>query len=508
MTDTKVVPGAWEIQQLVSGQITPEAVSKSLHAALLSTNPHVVDKAVQTLEIAESYSNQRRVQTSAFANTGYYVQTWPGLDIQLTDADVQQITENVKRQDGGLDALQTLAMLCREGIVKTSRISPFGELDPKAIKHLPGSRGTPTPRGDAHTHEQAWANNLRAARMIQQVVRDVAAYNTAKTRGLEAEGLEQACPFNRGNHAKGIAFEKVAFQVDAGAPEWVQDLMSKPGLGRMRISGSQTDPFEPDSEPHQTGIRLSIPFGGSLDDPRTPRLELTANTGARTHAESGLDHVSFTQHYSVPVDGLWGTRLGRIAKHFIDGGEVLERAREIKTALDATKQAAEESFHEHVFFARHAFFVGGRHVQVRFEVLAPRSFRKTQGDSDPNADLNEVKRTVSLEGLKLAMYLGEIPEGSPELIEQEAWADVPWHRAATIEVPPQNASADSTAAQWFDQVPHVPAGANKLFQAEGIGRDRVAVYTASGQMRAEWKPGDGLDKWQGYDPKRQRPREW
>jgi hypothetical protein len=508
MIDVKAVPTGWELQQLISGQITREAVSRSLHAALVSSNPQVVNKAVQTLEIAESYSNQHRLQAAAFANTGYDVQTWPGLNILLTDAEVQQIAENVKRQDGGSDTLRTLAMLCREGILETDNVWPFGELDPKVMKYLPGSRGTPAPRGDAHTHAQAWANNLSATKIIQQVVHDVAAYNAARTRELAAEAPNQTCPFNRGNHAKGIAFENVALEVDAGAPVWVQDLMSKAEPGRMRISGSQTNPLEPDSEPHQTGIRLSIPFGGSLEDPHTPRLELTANTGAKTHAESGLDHVSFTQHYSVPVDGLWGTRLGRIAKHLIDGGEVLERAKEIKTALDAVKQAAEESFHEHVFFARHAFFVGGRHVQVRFEVLAPQSFRKTKRDTDPNADLNEVNRTVSREGMKLAMYFAEIPEGRPELVEQEAWADVPWYRAATIEVPAQTASADSTAAKWFDQVPHVPAGANKLFQAEGIGRDRVAVYTASGRMRTDWKPGDGLAKWQGYDPERRWPPGW
>src|SRR5690606_22449194 len=109
--------------------------------------------------------------------------------------------------------------------------------------------------------------------------------------------------------------------------------------GRVRISSSATDPNEPDQQPHQTGIRIAIPFGGSLDHPTTSRMDLTLNTGAETHAESGRDHTEFTKRFTVPRDGLAGSRLVRITKHLFDGqGEgVKGKLSEVKERIDEVK---------------------------------------------------------------------------------------------------------------------------------------------------------------------------
>ena len=59
-------------------------VAAALKASLLSSDPAKVKKAVETLQIAESFQNQHRVQAEAFKDTGYDVQKWPGLKVQLS----------------------------------------------------------------------------------------------------------------------------------------------------------------------------------------------------------------------------------------------------------------------------------------------------------------------------------------------------------------------------------------------------------------------------------------
>ncbi|MBL8953083.1 MAG: hypothetical protein JNK82_20065 [Myxococcaceae bacterium] len=498
------VPTSWDIQQLAAGQGNPQIVAAALKQALLTTNPAAVKKAVETLQIAESFQNQHRVQSAAFEGTGYDVQRWPGLTVQLSAPEAYQVAQTL-----GGPAHEVLAMLHREGLLEVEvpgGHGPFGEFQARPEAYLSGSRGTPAPRGDAKTMKESWNNNLIAGQTIRDAVKEVAEFNATKAGG--AGQVKMTCPFAHGNHAKGASFGNARFQADPAAPAWVKDLLSQPGPGRVRISSSATDPNEPDQQPHQTGIRIAIPFGGSLDDPTTTRMDLTLNTGPETHAESGRDHTEFTKRFTVPRDGLVGSKPVRIAKHLLDGqgdglagklSEVKERIDEVRVALGATRQAKKETFNEHVFWGRHAFFAGGRHVQVRIEVVEPTSFADIRRSKDPNADLNEIKRTIASGGLKLRMYVAEIPPGRPELVEQENWKDVSWWPAGTIELPPQDSDPASPHSAWFHKTPHVPVGANKLFQAEGIGRDRVYVYAASGQMRTGWRDGDGLDtpKWDG-----------
>ncbi len=497
------VPTSWDVQQLAAGQSSPQVVAAALKASLVSGNPASVKKAIETLQIAESFQNQHRVQSEAFAGTGYDVQRWPGLKVELTLGEAQQVLNAL----GGASGHEVLAMLHREGLIEVKDIPvPFGAFGARPEQYLSGSRGTPAPRGDAKTMRESWDNNLIAGRNIREAVKEVAEHNAGKAGG--AAKVQLKCPFANGNHAKGAAFGNAKFQADPSAPAWVKDLLSQPGPGRVRISSSATDPNEPDQQPHQTGVRIAIPFGGSLDDPTTSRMDLTLNTGPQTHAESGKDHTEFTKRFSVPRDGVQGSKAVRIAKHLFDGqgeglkgklSEVRERIDEVRVALGATTQAKRETFDEHVFWGRHSFFVGGKHMQVRVIVVEPKDFKDIRRSKDPNADLNEIKATLAREGLKLRLEMTELPEGHPELIEQENWKDAEWWPAGTIELPPQDSDPSSAHSEWFKKVPHVPAGANKLFQAEGIGRDRPYVYAASGQMRTGWKEGDGLEapKWDG-----------
>jgi len=498
------VPTSWDIQQLAAGQMKPEVVAAALKASLLSGNAGTVKKAVETLQIAESFQNQHDVQAKAFAGTGYDVQRWPGLQVKLTAPEAYKMAQTL-----GGQAHEVLAMLHREGLLQVEvpdGYKPFGEYRPRPEAYLSGSRGTPLPRGDAKTHKESWENNLIAGRNIRDAVRETAEYNASKAGG--ADKVKMTCPFANGNHAKGASFENAQFKADPSAPAWVKELLAQPGPGRVRISSSATNPNEPDQMQHQTGVRVAIPFGGSLDDPTTTRIDLTLNTGPETHAESGRDHTEFTKRFSVPRDGIAGSNVTRIAKHLFDGqgdgikgrlSEFKERIDEVRVAVGATKQAEKETFNEHVFWGRHSFFFGGKHVQVRMEVIEPTSFKDIRRSKDPNADINEIKNTIAAGGLKLRMYMAEIPEGKPELVEKENWKGVEWWPAGTIELPPQQSDDGSAAAAWFKKTPHVPAGANKLFQAEGIGRDRVHVYAASGQMRTGWKEGDGLaePRWDG-----------
>ena len=76
-------------------------------------------------------------------------------------------------------------------------------------------------------------------------------------------------------------------------------------------------------------------------------------------------------------------------------------------------------------------------MQVRIEVEEPKNFRDIRNSKDPNADLDEIRRTIGTSGLKLRMYLAEIPEGRPELIEKENWQGVKWFWGGTVELPPQ-----------------------------------------------------------------------
>lgn len=500
----QAVPTAWELHQVAAGSLDPAVVAQGLRKGLLSAEPVVVAKAIESLRIAEAFQAQHRSHAEAFAGTGYDVQPWPGLVVELSPEEAKTVLKRAKasRYEGGAPARDILGMLVKEGLLKANDgtdVSLFGVVQDLDRAYLPASRAALLPRGDVADFQEAWRNNLEAAATIRKAVHDVAAYNT------KAGKVKMGCPFSQGNHAKGTSFDGARLITDGNAPEWIQDLFAHAGLGRVRISSSATDPHEPDQKPHQTGFRLVIPVGGPLEDPNTPRIDLTANTGAKTHAESGLEHTRFTEQFSVPRKGVAGLQPVRIAQH-LASTEPLERISEIAVALGATKQAAKERFHEHELYGRHSFFIGGRHVQVRFQIEGPTDFADIRRSKDPNADLNAIKDGVAKGGLKVAMYLTELPEGRPELVNEEDWKQAHWYRVGTVHVPAQEASPNSEAAQWFERTPHVPVGPNKLFWGEGIAADRALVYRESGKMRTEWKPQDGL----GYGPPKPQvsPKGW
>lgn len=502
--ELQAVPTAWELHQVAAGSLDPVVVAQGLRKGLLSADPVVVAKAIESLRIAESFQAQHRSHAEAFAGTGYDVQPWPGLVVELSPDEAKKVLKRAKesRYDGGAPAGDILGMLVKEGLLKASdgtHVSLFGVVQDLYRAYLPGSRAALLPRGDVADFQEAWRNNLEAAATIRKAVHDVAAYNT------KAGKVKMGCPFSQGNHAKGSSFDGARLIADGNAPEWIQDLFAHAGPGRVRISSSATDPNEPDQKPHQTGFRLVIPIGGPLEDPNTPRIDLTANTGAKTHAESGLEHTRFTEQFSVPRKGVAGLQPVRIAQH-LTSRKPLERISEIAVALGATKQAAKERFHEHDLYGRHSFFIGGRHVQVRFQIEGPTNFPDIRGHKDPNADLNAIKQGIAKGGLKVAMYLTEIPEGRPELVNDEDWKKAHWYRVGTVQVPAQEANPNSEAAQWFERTPHVPVGPNKLFWGEGIAADRALVYRESGKMRTDWKAQDGL----GYGPPKPEvsPKGW
>lgn len=481
----KAVPTAWDLHQLAGGRADAAAIAQGLKKGLLSPDKAAVAKAVESLRIAESFQNQHRIHAASFEGTGYDVQPWPGLHIELTVDEAKKVLKQAKESpyDGGAPARDILAMLVKEGVIRApagedrSLFGAAGQLD---RAYLPNSRSELHPRGDVKTFKEAWANNLEAVSNIQEAIHQTTNFNQAMGRILKGQ-----CPFAHGNHAKGASFDQARLTVDPNAPDFVHDLLGKSGPGRIRISNSATDPNEPDQADHQTGFRLVIPVGGTLDDPNTARIDITANTGAETHAESGKEHTRFSKVFSAPVKGLLGSRPARILRHFL-AGEPLERAHEIKVALGATKQAAKETFNEHLFYGRHSFFFGGRHVQVYFKVEEPTNFEDIRKSKDPNADGNAIKKGIKEGGLKVSMYMAEMPEGRPELVNEENWKGAKWFKAATVTLPAQEATTDSAAHQWFMKTPHVPVGSNKLFWGEGIAADRAEVYRASGWLRYAW----------------------
>jgi hypothetical protein len=216
-------------------------------------------------------------------------------------------------------------------------------------------------------------------------------------------------------------------------------------------------------------------------------IDITANTGNRTHAQTAAEHTRFTQDLSVPKNWLAGLTPIRALRHL--GGAVfgpariLDRVDAMRNASEVTRTAMKQRFHEHQFFGRHAFFVGGRYVQVRFDIIEPRTFADPNDNSkDRNARINAASATISQQGLKLAMYYTVIPEWDPEMAEVEGW-DGAMLQLAVIDVPPQMPGPDSRAARWFDDFPHVPAGRDKVFHAVGLGRHRVPIYKESGRVR-------------------------
>lgn len=475
------VPTLADLESLKSGELKPEDVAAALKQSLLSKNPQVASKAVQTLQAAESYTRKAEEDRKNYAGTGFTPFHFPKLQIALDSEETGTFMQRMV-QMGNRKTVDVLLMASDRGLLKTTPDHTFHfhrgimGLHTGESALLPGSDGHEAPRG-AKTFQEEWKVQVEPG---LQNIRD-AIVETAKVRGA-------GCPYARGNHAKGIAFDRAEMKLDPQAPSWMRDLVGSSLQGGMiRVSGSQTNPDQPDQESHMPGIRVVFPVKGTLGGDATQLIDITANTGSSTHAQTAAEHTQFTKDISTPKSGLAGLRPVRAATHALGAllgpGKVMDRIRAMRNAVQVTDMAMGQRFHEHQFFGRHAFFVGGRYVQVRFEVVEPKNFPDPRDSNHPNARLNAVQDTVARQGMKLAMYMTELPEGNPNMVEQEGWKGLPEVKLATIAVPAQTVDNHGKASQWFEDVPHVPGGQDKVFHAAGLGRHRVPVYMQSGKVR-------------------------
>ncbi len=475
------VPGIKELEGLKSGDVKGRQVGQALKTALLSDNLKVRKKACQTLQIAESYARKAEQDQENYQGTRFVALPFDKPVISLTAKEKFSLIDKLAKS-GDSSAVDILLMAESVGMIqskgnKFSQNERIQRLATGTIPLLKGSDGRESPRGADSFHKE-WVE------AVEPGIRNIrsAIIETARARG-------GGCPFAHGNHAKGVSFGGVEMKVNDSAPDWSKELFGDSLQGGMiRVSGSQTDPDQPDTEAHMPGIRLALPLNGALDGSASQLVDITANTGDVTHAQTAAEHTQFTRNISVPKGPLTGLSPVRAARHALGGaldGKLFERIGQMKNAVEVTGMANDQRFDEHVFFARHAFFVGGRYVQLRFEVLEPKPFEDARDSKAPNGRLDAVSNTIAEKGMKLAMYITEIPEGRPELVEQEGWKNLPETRLATIKVPTQQASKESEAEQWFQDVPHVPGGADKVFHAVGLGRHRVPIYQASGKLRQQ-----------------------
>ncbi len=485
------VPSSRDLLSVRSGDAKPADVAKALKEALLSGNPAVVKKAARTMQVVESYQRKAEADAKNYAGTGFVPFRFPKLDLQFSKEETAKLINAVAttRDPATVDIVM---MTVKRGVVSLADSNAvLGDARLKALGtgasgELPRSDGKETPRGEAKSFHDEWVNEVEPGmRNIREVI-----IQTAAARGA-------SCPFSRGNHAKGVEFENVAMKTSEQAPDWVKDLFGSVVKGGMiRVSGSQTNPDEPDSKPHQPGVRITLPLKGKLEDGSASQiLDITANSGETTHANTARKHTNFTKSLSLPPEGgLLDSQPVRIAKFLAGGaakGEFLEEIGQIRSALGATKKANQEPFNEHDLYARHAYFIDGRYVQIRLKVVEPNDFPNPVNDPNPNARLDAVANTVAARGMKVAMYLTEIPQGKAELAEVEGWKGLRATEflAGTFEVPRQQVSDDSAAHKYMQEHSFIPAGEKMVATGVGLGRHRTAVYQASQDQRLEHRPG-------------------
>ncbi len=494
-----LVPNTASMVALSAGTGKPDEVAKALKAALLSPTLKVLQKATRTLQVAEAYQRKASMDASNYKNPsgnplkGFVPVKWPGLKVTLSEAETQQLKKMLA--DGSAQEIGVLLMSAKAGLIQTTPPNALQlAIEAKTIAQpnqssyqLPASQGVESPR-DAAGFPQEFSEHVKPAADNINLAQELTAERNSKITGVK-------CPYAQGNHAKGVAFGDVKMNVDKDAPEWAKDLFGKQlDGGMLRVSGSMTDPLQPDSEPHQPGLRLVLPLKNS--NGTTQLIDLTANGGDTTHAQTADRHTAFTNNTSLPQkDALDLTPL-RAIKHLVKEGDVVKGVKELYTALTDSKKLNGERFDEHQFYGRHTYFVGGRYVQIRIEVKEPKPFPDASKSSAPNAQIDAVSKTVAKEGMKLAMYITELPPGAdPGLIEKEygedgGWQGLPEYKLATIDVPVQTTQGGSDSSKFFASVPHVPGGPDKVFTgAGGIGRERVLPYFASGLKR-----NDKLDK--------------
>mgnify|MGYP000347603460 CR=1 FL=1 len=476
------VPGLGALEALKAGDAHVDDVATALKAGLLAAHPAARKKAASTLQVAESYARKAQQDAVNYAGTGFRALPFPSLKIALSAAETTSLVRKlVQGKDGNV--VDIVRMAQREGLLTPTPADAFNDAKLDTVAdgksgRLAGSDGRESPR-DADSFHDEWVNTVEPG---LQNIRS-AIISTARARG-------GSCPYAHGNHAKGVAFGGAEMKVNKNAPQWAQDLFGDQLSGGMiRVSGSQTNPDQPDTEAHMPGIRIAFPLTGQLDGSATQLIDLTANTGDTTHAQTAAEHTRFTQNISVPKGRLSGSTPLRALRHalggLLEGKSPLRRIRQMRNAVEVTGMANAQRFDEHVFHARHAFFVGGRYVQVTFKVVEPKPFVDGRQRDTPNGRLDAVSETVANKGMKLEMFITEMPDGNPDLVEQEGWKGLPSFALGTIELPPQTTDPTSEASDWFAKVGHVPAGADKVFHAVGLGRHRVPIYEESARLRQQ-----------------------
>jgi hypothetical protein len=491
--ELKSVPTLRDLEAMKVGAKSAADVSAALKASLLSSNPAVVKKAAQTLRTAESYMRKAAEDKANYAGTGFWGMGFPPIHIRLTAAETQKVLSNIVTTRDA-DTAGSMMLCAREGLLFTE---PKGALtDHQTMREMwptgaaaatiPGSQGSEVASRDSFCEE--YAKDVEPGeRNIEKVIVD-----TAKAAG-------PGCPFARGNHAKGNSYDDGQFKVSDKAPEWVKDLVGTDPLSgaMMRISTSHTSTEDHDKESAQTGVRLVIPVIGKAGEPGSSTWDITANTGSTTHRPNPREHTEFTSALSVPRDGLAGTKPAQLGKYLLGGVRqlnVLDRIKGIKAALEPTKEAMTKPLDEQNLYGRHTLFMGGRYVQVRYDVVSPTDFRVPE-KSEKNGQLDSKDEAIARSGIKVRIYMKELPEGAdPALVEKEGWTDQDLEGGqkfkefvfGEVSFDPQKADPDSQASKFFDKYAHIPGRQSQIARGVGIiGRGRSPVYEASEKQRQQ-----------------------
>ena len=482
-----VVPSSRDLLSVRSGDVPTEKAAAALKEGLLSSSPAAVKKAARTLQVYESYQRKAGQDRENFKGTGFTAFMFPEMEMKLSAADAQRLVKAVAatRDPATVDIV---LMLVRRRIAELPPEEAKAVLGDASLKdlatggdgQLKGSDGKESPRGGAKSFQEEWTTEVEPGmKNIREAI-----IETAVKRG-------PTCPYARGNHAKGVEFGNVTMKTADDAPDWVKELFGSTVKGGMiRVSMSTTNPDEPDSKnQQQPDVRVVLPLVGGLADGTAKQiLDITANTGATTHAVTARRHTEFTKRLTTSHDGSMldsdPMRVARFLGSGLTSGELRERIWELRSALDVAKLSKKQALHEHQLFGRHAYFIGGRYVQIRMKVTEPMDFANPQHDPRPNARQDVVAENVAKKGMKLAMYMTEIPEGKPGMAEEEGWAGLrsTEHIAGTFEVPAQPATSDSAAAQWF-QSNTFAQSSDLLAQPVGLGRHRIPAYRASMEQR-------------------------
>lgn len=319
---------------------------------------------------------------------------------------------------------------------------------------------------------------------------------------IAALAKKNTCPFANSNHAEAKSFGNVQFQVTAKEP-WVQDLFNQNQLGAVRLSDSATRPGGSAFEQHQLGLRLKIPLDGKALDQSEQYFEVTANTGATTHATNGLDHTEFTSIISADKESrsfvetlanksagdvkaalgklLTGNLLDKALKGELKVSDLTQKAqkaprilelvakhgldvaaKQIVDVLRETKEEASRKFSDQEFYSRHTYAVNGRLVQMRVTMDKDTTLGKgespfhsvnemkkactttAQRQANRNFELDEVKKFVTQKPMTFKVEMKVLPSYA-EYLANAKLKDTESAKQAYADLPNQENWADSVA---------------------------------------------------------------